>query len=246
MTNLPASEESFLRIEPQCALRLSEIFAGKGESTISSLACVCVSVSLLRHSSSRIHRVHLYGNDGGLEESFWKQNQGYDDILTHIFRVLPEHLRLPRGIKDVNMVFANLCIHASTIFVHQDPISRGEKCRTLDWHLMGINHHCLSAASQIAAIARMLSDLDMLKVYSALFPWTHNEANHHQHNIFVPFPLFLAARVCVQHLKYPPDDSTIKSSLHFLVSVLNILKSRNPLSAMLLSRLYPLNVAASR
>lgn len=169
MTNLPASEESFLGTEPQCTLRLSEIFAGKGECSISPLAGVCVSVSLLRHSSSRIHQVHLHGNDSGLEESFWKQNQGYDGILTRIFRALPEHLHLPRIMNDANMVFANLCIHASAIFVYQEQISQGDKCRTLDWHLMGINHHCLSAASQIAAIARKISHVDMLKVFSALF-----------------------------------------------------------------------------
>ena len=51
------------------------------------------------------------------------------------------------------------------------------------------------------------------------------------------FCLYIAARVFVQYLKSRPDDSSVHSSLQFLVSALNAMKNKNPLTESFLVQL---------
>jgi hypothetical protein len=56
-------------------------------------------------------------------------------------------------------------------------------------------------------------------------------------NPFIAFCLYVAARVFVQYLKSRKDDVTVKSSLHFLLSAMQALKSKNPLTESFLVQL---------
>lgn len=49
-------------------------------------------------------------------------------------------------------------------------------------------------------------------------------------NPFISFCLYVAARVYVQYLKSRPDDSQTADSLRFLLSAMNALKKKNPLT----------------
>lgn len=49
-------------------------------------------------------------------------------------------------------------------------------------------------------------------------------------NPFISFCLYVAARVFVQYLKSRPDDSQIADSLRFLLTAMNALKAKNPLT----------------
>lgn len=51
------------------------------------------------------------------------------------------------------------------------------------------------------------------------------------------FCLYISARVFVQYLKSRPDDSTVQSSLQFVVGALNAMKSKNPLTESFLVQL---------
>lgn len=51
------------------------------------------------------------------------------------------------------------------------------------------------------------------------------------------FCLYIAARVFVQYLKSRPDDATVYSSLHFVVSALNAMRVKNPLTESFLVQL---------
>lgn len=51
------------------------------------------------------------------------------------------------------------------------------------------------------------------------------------------FCLYVAARVFVQYLKSRPDDSQSADSLRFLLSAMNALKRRNPLTESFLVQL---------
>lgn len=51
------------------------------------------------------------------------------------------------------------------------------------------------------------------------------------------FCLYIAARVFVQYLKSRPDDSTVYSSLQFVISALNAMKAKNPLTESFLVQL---------
>lgn len=56
-------------------------------------------------------------------------------------------------------------------------------------------------------------------------------------NPFMAFCVYTAARVFVQYLKSRPHDSTVRSSLEFILNALNVLKSRNPLAESFLVQL---------
>jgi hypothetical protein len=56
-------------------------------------------------------------------------------------------------------------------------------------------------------------------------------------NPFISFCLYVAARVFVQYLKSRPEDSQIGDSLRFLLSAMNALKRKNPLTESFLVQL---------
>lgn len=56
-------------------------------------------------------------------------------------------------------------------------------------------------------------------------------------NAFISFCLYVAARVFVQYLKSRPDDSQAADSLRFLLSAMNVLKRKNPLTESFLVQL---------
>lgn len=58
-----------------------------------------------------------------------------------------------------------------------------------------------------------------------------------QMNPFISFCLYVAARVFVQYLKSRPKDTQIKASLQFLLSAMNAIKRKNPLTESFLVQL---------
>lgn len=56
-------------------------------------------------------------------------------------------------------------------------------------------------------------------------------------NPFISFCLYVAARVFVQYLKCRPEESQTIDSLRFLLSAMNALKRKNPLTESFLVQL---------
>lgn len=56
-------------------------------------------------------------------------------------------------------------------------------------------------------------------------------------NPFICFCLYVSARVFVQFLKSRPEDSQTADSLRFMLSAMNALKRRNPLTESFLAQL---------
>jgi hypothetical protein len=56
-------------------------------------------------------------------------------------------------------------------------------------------------------------------------------------NPFISFCLYVAARVFVQYLKSKPEDSQVGDSLRFLLSAMNAMKKKNPLTESFLVQL---------
>ncbi|OQD87677.1 hypothetical protein PENANT_c005G10767 [Penicillium antarcticum] len=220
MTNLPASEDSFLKSKPQRTLRLSDIIAGEGVATLSPFACVVVLTSLFGRNLVHIHRPRPNDNDHDLNGEFWKRHRSHDNILLHIALSLPDHLRLPSGMSDVNVIFANMSIHTSTICLHQAAIFKTEKNKMPNQITIESKRRCLVAANQISSIMKMISHVDLTSL-----------------NPFISFCLYIAARVFVQYLKSRPEDSSVHSSLQFVVSALNAMKNKNPLTESFLVQL---------
>ncbi|KAJ5935424.1 hypothetical protein N7466_004971 [Penicillium verhagenii] len=220
MTNLPASEESFIKSKPQRTLRLSDIIGGEGVSALAPFACVVLLANLFGRNLTHIHRPQPTDNDHDLNGDFWKRHRSHDNILLHIALSLPEHLRLPSGTDDVNVIFANMSIHTSTICLHQAAIFKAEKNRMPNQIITESKRRCLVAANQISSIMKMVSHVDLTIL-----------------NPFMSFCLYISARVFVQYIKSRPDDSAVYSSLQFIVGALNAMKSKNPLTESFLIQL---------
>jgi hypothetical protein len=56
-------------------------------------------------------------------------------------------------------------------------------------------------------------------------------------NPFLAFCLYVASRVFVQYLKARREDTAVKSSLHFLLAAMHVLKTKNPLTESFLVQL---------
>lgn len=56
-------------------------------------------------------------------------------------------------------------------------------------------------------------------------------------NPFISFCLYVSARVFVQYLKSRPEDSQTVDSLRFLLTAMNALKKKNPLTESFLVQL---------
>lgn len=54
---------------------------------------------------------------------------------------------------------------------------------------------------------------------------------------FLPFFIFVAARVLIQHVKFHPNDHDTASSIRFLLSAMTVMQVVNPLAASFLVQL---------
>ncbi|KAL2837912.1 fungal-specific transcription factor domain-containing protein [Aspergillus pseudoustus] len=220
MTNLPSNEEAFINGKSEKTARLSEVLAGDQLAGLSPFASVAFVSCLLGRNLTHLHRPEPEDNDNDLNGVFWQRHRSHDNILLHFALSMPSHLRLPAGMADSNVLFCNLAVHTSTICLHQAAIFKAEKNRMPEQIILESKRRCIVAADQISSIMKMVSSLDISKM-----------------NPFISFCVYVAARVFVQYLKFRPDDMAARSSLQFVFSVLDALKSQNPLTESFLVQL---------
>lgn len=237
LTNLPASEDAFQQGIPETTISLREAleakFAGFSSFTGSILVCTLFGRNLIH-----LHRPDIDDNDDDLNGKFWQRHRHIDDILLTVSMTLPDHLRIPQGLPDPNVIFLNMCIHTSAICLHQAAIFKAEKKRSHVHVLMESKMRCMTAATEINAIMRSVSHYDHTLVG---FGFCHSksvqELNLEQLNPFVAFCLYVAARVFVQYLHAKPKDLQITSSLDFMLLAMRAMKSKNPLTESFLAQL---------
>ncbi|KAH6636717.1 fungal-specific transcription factor domain-containing protein [Chaetomium tenue] len=220
LTNLPASDDAFDMSRPEQTPTLAEAMGPAGAGKISSFAGVALMACLFGRNLVHLHRPDVDDRDHDLNGEFWKRHRQMDNILLNTSLCLPTHLKLPNGLGNANVVFTNMCIHTSTICLHQAAIFKADKNRLPASVSSESKVRCITAANEIASIMRMVSHLDL----SAMNP-------------FISFCLYVSARVFVQYLKSRPDDSQTADSLRFLLSAMNALKKRNPLTESFLVQL---------
>ncbi|KAL2199700.1 fungal-specific transcription factor domain-containing protein [Corynascus similis CBS 632.67] len=220
LTNLPASEEAFELSRPEQTPTLQDAMGPAGAGKLSSFAGVALMACLFGRNLVHLHRPDADDRDHDLNGEFWKRHRQMDNILLNTSLCLPAHLKLPSGLGNANVVFTNMCIHTSTICLHQAALFKADKNRLPASVSSESKVRCITAANEIASIMRMVSHLDL----SAMNP-------------FISFCLYVSARVFVQYLKSRPDDSQTADSLRFLLSAMNALKRRNPLTESFLVQL---------
>jgi hypothetical protein len=236
LTNLPANEDAFNKSKPERTLSLADVMTADGASTLSPFAGVVLMACLFGRNLTHLHRPNEEDRDHDMNGEFWKRHRALDNILLNTSLSLPAQLRLPAGISDANIVFCNMNIHTSTICLHQAAIFKADKNRMPAQISAESKRRCIIAADQITNIMKMISHIDLSTVsFSTAF--TEDAADDTQMNPFIAFCLYVAARVFVQYLKSRKDDATVKSSLHFLLSAMQVLKTKNPLTESFLVQL---------
>ncbi|KAM3071288.1 hypothetical protein ACMFMG_008878 [Clarireedia jacksonii] len=220
LSDLPASEEAFEMSKPERTQSLNDAMSPTGASKLSSFAGVVLMACLFGRNLIHLHRPDGDDRDNDLSGAFWKRHRQMDNILLNTSLSLPFHLRLPHGIANANIVFANMNIHSSTICLHQAAIYKAEQNRLPSSVSAESKQRTIAAANEIANIMRMISHMDLSSM-----------------NPFICFCLYVAARVFVQYLKSRPKDSEVADSLRFLLSAMNALKKKNPLTESFLVQL---------
>lgn len=187
---------------------------------------------------THLHRPSEQDNDHDLNGAFWKRHRSLDNILLNTALSLPPPLRLPAGINDPNTVFLNMNIHTATICLHQAAIFKADKNRLPAQISAESKRRCIVAADQITNIMKMISHMDMSVVRSAYSQLRRApKTKFCQMNPFLAFCLYVASRVFVQYLKSRREDAAVKSSLHFLLAAMQVLKMKNPLTESFLVQL---------
>ncbi|KAI1492332.1 fungal-specific transcription factor domain-containing protein [Biscogniauxia mediterranea] len=220
MTNLPSSEEAFSMSRPEPSQTLNDSMSPAGAAKLSPFGGVVLMACLFGRNLIHLHRPDLEDRDHDMNGEFWKRHRNMDNILLNTSLCLPNHLKLPSGLGNPNIVFMNMNIHTSTICLHQAAIFKADRNRLPPTVSAESKVRCITAANEIASIMRMVSHMDL----SAMNP-------------FLSFCLYVAARVFVQYLKSRPDDGQTADSLRFLLAAMNALKKKNPLTESFLVQL---------
>ncbi|KAI9851449.1 MAG: hypothetical protein M1838_003638 [Thelocarpon superellum] len=220
MTNLPASDEAFDKSQTETTVSLKQAMTASGATSLSSFAAVVLMASLFGLNLIHLHRPDPNDNEDDLNGEFWRRHRRMDAILANTTLSLPNHLKLPAGINDTNIVFLNMNIHASTICLHQAAIFKANKNRLPGSVSTESKVRCVAAAAEIASTMRTVSHLDL----SAMNP-------------FISFCLYVSARVFIQFLKTRPEDEQARASLQFLLNAMQALTRKNPLTESFLVQL---------
>ena len=170
-TNLPVSEESFENGIIEDTITLKEAFTPEGASRITPFGGVVLSACLFGHNFQHLHKTGEDERPGDLSNGeFWKRHRQMDNVLSNTFMFLPDKLRLPGGLRDMNVVFLHMNIHASTICLHQAAVLTAEKNNISKNFIRQSRARSLMAAEEITNIMKLVSHLDASNVSSPLYP----------------------------------------------------------------------------
>ena len=164
MTSLPADEESYELSKPAKTMSLNEALDPEGAPALSGYAGVILMACLFGRNLTHLHRPGPDDADDDLNGEFWKRHRSMDNIILNTALALPDPLRLPTGLNDPNIVFLNMCIHTSTICLHQAAIFKADKNRMPARISAESKVRCITAAAEIASIMRQISHLDLSAV----------------------------------------------------------------------------------
>jgi hypothetical protein len=165
MTNLPASEEAFERGIPQSTISFQEALTAEGVAQITSFGGVVLSACLFGHNFEHLHTRGPEERPENLANGeFWKRHRRMDNVLSNTFMFLPDHLRLPAGLRDMNVVFLHMNIHASSICLHQAAVTTAEKHKISQSFIKQSRARSLMAAEEIVNNMRLISHFDASSV----------------------------------------------------------------------------------
>jgi hypothetical protein len=164
MTLLPSSEESYNKSKPTISPSLEQAFKQSAVAYVSPFSGVILIACLLGRNLTHLHRPTPHDNEEDLNGAFWQRHRQLESILSNITLALPDHLRLPAGLPDPNVIFMNMLLHTSVICLHQAAIFKADK-NHLPQHVISESRaRCVTGAAEITRIMRMMSHLDLSTV----------------------------------------------------------------------------------
>jgi len=164
MTVLPASEEAYDKGLAQQTQTLNEGMTPQQVKSLSPFAGVVFVTHFFGLNLTHLHRPEPGQEEDNMAGKFWTRHRNLDNSLSQTSMLLPDHLRLPAGLRNPNTVFLNFSIHTSTICLHQAAIFKAEKNQLPNRVMQESRDRCVAAASRIAEIMRLSSDMDVAAV----------------------------------------------------------------------------------
>ena len=217
-------------------MTLDAAMTPEGAANLSAFSGVLVMAHFFGTNLIHLHRPSSDEREDDLQGEFWKRHRNLDNVLLHKALSLPQHLRLPFAVRDSNAVFINMAIHTSTICLHQAAIFKAEKNNLPESLIQQSQNRCVLAAAEISSAVRMISHVDTRSV-SCFLARAYGLTETLQMNPYLPFCLYVSARVFVQYLRKVNQDSTVQQSLEFLFRVMTTIKRHNPLAESFLIQL---------
>lgn len=214
MTNLPASEDAFEKSKAMPTGSLDQVLSPNGAANLQAFGGIVLTAAMFGRNLLHLHRPQPDDHDDDINGGFWTRHRDIEQILLQTSLGLPDHLRLPAGAADPNVVFGNMCIHTSAICLHQAAIFKADKYR-LPVHISNESKiRCVTAAAEIASIMRMISHMDLGGVSSSIILSKSTLTYPDE-----PFHFLLRLRGCPRVCPVP-KDTTQRSTNEFLASVL--------------------------
>lgn len=177
MTNLPASEDAFDKSKAMTTGSLEQALSPLGVANLQSLGGIVLTAAMLGRNLLHLHRPTAEDNESDVNGGFWTRHRQIEQILLQTSLGLPDHLRLPSGLNDPNVVFASMCIHTSVICLHQAAIFKADKYRLPVRMSNESKVRCVTAAAEIASIMRMIAHMDLGAVRPVCPIHTRTSAN---------------------------------------------------------------------
>lgn len=142
---------------------LEQALESNGISNLQSFGGIALTSALFGRNLLHLHRPGSDDNDEDLNGGFWTRHREIERMLLKTSLDLPAHLRLPNGLEP-NTIFLHMCIHTSTICLHQAAIFKADKYRLPITVSNESKIRCVTAAAEIASIMRMICHLDLAAV----------------------------------------------------------------------------------
>ncbi|KAK4694213.1 hypothetical protein P7C71_g3331, partial [Lecanoromycetidae sp. Uapishka_2] len=120
MTVLPASEEAYEQSKAQQTQKLTEAMTPQQVKSLSPFAGVVFVTHFFGLNLTHLHRPEPGQREEDMEGKFWTRHRNLDSSLSQTSMLLPDHLRLPAGLRNPNTMnpFLAFCLYvAARVFI---------------------------------------------------------------------------------------------------------------------------------
>ncbi|CAD6505332.1 BgTH12-00823 [Blumeria graminis f. sp. triticale] len=190
-TNLPSSEEAFESGIAETATTLAQALTPEGASRLSNYGGVLLTAAYFGHFFQHVRGTGPSHHPEDIQNGeFWKRHRRMENALNNTFIYLPESLRLPNGVRDMNVIFIHMNIQASIIGLHRTAVMTAGRYNVDPIFVRQSQARTFMAAEEIVSILNQTRKEDSAR----MVPW-------------VGFCLYVAAGIFLNDLKSESPNS---------------------------------------